>query len=332
MIDARQIEYLRKAGLPNDDWKILVEVHFFRERDMSATGFHKDTLAETLFVNLNYHMDKAVVGPEYVVNPQVSEEHEELIKTTLPASFREDLAETRKRLGEPTEIGTGIVQPYGYVAFVDEAIHHATPHYWQRYIKESDLKEFLGGDPKELLTQHLKTKYPKEFAAANVAYAKWLNRWTDWYPFSDFDAQKLISTADSSKWLAAMQIVNDGAQGQGERRYTRIDLGLMMSNQEFDALLDRVATDPTKGKARSAGAAGGFYAAQIPRPGEQGNAIVQPVQPKGKPPLKRRLSDADFRKLLPPPPGKEEKRCFFRSWVRVVPKEKVADLRKRLKT
>ena len=331
MIDARQIEYLRKAGLPNDEWKILVEVHFYRERDMSFTGMHKDTLTETLFVNLNYHMDKAVVGPEYVVNPELSEEHEEAIATSLPASFREDLAEARKRLGELKEIGAGIVDPYGYVAFVDEAVHHATPYYWQRFITASDLTEFLGRDPKELLAEHLKTNFPKELAAASTAYAKWLKRWTDWYSFASFDDQKLIREADSDKWLAAMQVLNDGASGNGQRRYTRNDLALMLSDRQWDALLERVASDPAKGKARTGGAAGGFHAAQIPRPGQVGHPITQPIKPADKPPLKRRMSDANFRKRLPPAPAATEKRCFFRTWVRAVKREKVADLRKRLR-
>src|SRR5437763_6814445 len=57
MIDSGEVEYLRKGGLPNDEWKILIEVHYYRQRGVSATGFHKDTQGETLFVNLNYHMD-----------------------------------------------------------------------------------------------------------------------------------------------------------------------------------------------------------------------------------------------------------------------------------
>jgi len=330
MIDAKQVEYLRKAGLPNAEWKILVEVHFYRERDMSATGLHKDTLTETLFVNLNYHMDKAVVGPEYVINPQASEEHDQAIKATLPASFLEDLGETRKRLGGPTEIGTRIVQPYGYVAFVDEAVHHATPYYWQRFVKASDLTEFLGRDPKAVLTEYLKTNRTEEFAAAGIAYSKWLKRWTDLYSFDAFDDRKLIRPEDSGKWLAAMQLLNEGTSGGGDRLYTRNDLALMLDDNKFDALLERVATDPEKGKARTGGAAGGFHTAQIPRPGQTGYPIAQPIKATDKPPLKRRLSNPDFRKQLPPAPEDKEKRCFFRSWVRVVKKEKVADLRKRI--
>jgi hypothetical protein len=103
----------RLAGLPNDEWKILVEVQYYRERDMSATGFHKDTLGETLFVTLNYHMDKQVISPEYVVNPPVSSAHETQIEDTLHATFREDLAVTRRavlraalRDGARPQVGT----------------------------------------------------------------------------------------------------------------------------------------------------------------------------------------------------------------------------------
>lgn len=72
---------------------------------MSATGLHKGTLGETLFVNLNYHMDKVaaapteaarkLIGPEYVVNPQASSAQDERTKDLLPKAFHDDLAVTR---------------------------------------------------------------------------------------------------------------------------------------------------------------------------------------------------------------------------------------------
>ena len=112
MIDAQQVQYLRLAGLPNAEWKILVEVHYYRERDMSQTGFHKDTLGETLFVNLNYDMERTVVAPEIVVNPTPSQSHDEQTQNTLPPKFRQDLQTTRDELGAPTEYATGIANPY----------------------------------------------------------------------------------------------------------------------------------------------------------------------------------------------------------------------------
>jgi hypothetical protein len=312
MIDSGEIEYLRRAGLPNDEWKILVEVQYYRERDMSATGFHKDTLGETLFVNLNYHMDKKVIGPEYVVNPPVSPAHEAAIKGSLPASFREDLEVTRGKLGEPTAYQTGMVDPYGYVAFVDEAVHHATPFYRHRWVTGSDLKWYL------------EEKYPAAYKEAGAAYPKYVER-----PISEFSSyvdQSIISAAASSKWLAWMQIVADEANA--DRRFTRNDLKAMTA-AEFDDLLDVVGAEASSNKdvkrtqsKRTEGAAAGFHSASIPEAG------LYPIKPPGKPPLKRQLSDPDFRKQLPPEPEAIEKRRFFRTWVRVIPKAKAKLLEK----
>jgi len=309
MIDSKEIEYLRLAGLPNDEWKILIEVHYYRERDMAATGFHKDTLGETLFVNLNYHMDKKVIGPEYVVNPPASRAHDDQTKETLPKAFRDDLAVTRTKLGAPTEFGTGLVDPYGYVAFVDEAIHHATPFYGHRYVTGSELRSYL------------EKEYPAAFKEASTAYPKYANRGMFSYfsYFSSYVDKSIISAAESSKWLAWMEII--AKKEDADRHLTRDDLKATMNDDEFDALLDAVGAE---GKKRTQGAPGGFHAASIP------GTDLSPIKPNWKPPLKRRLSDADFRKTLPPAPAETEKRRFFRTWIRAVKTSKVEDLNRRL--
>jgi hypothetical protein len=381
MIDARQIEYLRLAGLPNDQWKILIEVHYFRERDMSATGFHKDTLGETLFVNLNYAMNKKVIGPEFVINPPPSAEHDEQTAESLPEEFRKDLAVTRAKLGEPTEIGTGLVDPYGYVAFVDEAIHHATPHHWQRYVTGGELTSYLeatypaqfkearaayakyaargmtgwlwwfssyvdqgiisAADSSKWLAwmqiaapilaadelqSDLQTRYPAQFSEARKAYKKYVSRGvTGWvFSFSSYIDQSIISLAESGKWLAWMQILA-AADTTRARRLTRVDLKATMPGMQFEDLLEAVGgADKAP---RSGGAAGGFHSASIPKA-----STLSPVRPTDKPPLKRRLSQGDFRKQLPAAPAVNEKRRFFRTWVRIVPAKKANELRRALET
>ena len=380
MIDAREVEYLRKAGLPNKDWKILIELHYFRERDMSATGFHKDTVGETIFVNLNYAMDKKVIGPEYVVNPPPAPEHDELITKTLPPEFLKDLGETRKTLGKPKEIGVGLVDPHAYVAFVDEAVHHATPHHWQRYVTGDDLTKYLQATYPDLfhearaayskyaargitgwvwpfstyvkqgkisaadsnkwlawmqiaapilaadeLKQDLERNHAAAFSEARKAYKDYMDSWTGgyWYSFSDYVDHSIISKTDSGKWLAWMRILAAGDAAR-DRRHTRVDLKATMTNPQFEETLTAVGGGQKA--PRGAGAAGGFVTASIPQMGGK----VIPVRPTDDPPLKRRLSQADFRKLLPPAPGENEKRRFFRTWVRAIPEAKAADLRSTL--
>jgi hypothetical protein len=306
MIAAKQIKYLRLAGLPNDQWKILVELHYYRERDMTATGFHKDTLGETLFVNLNYHMNKQVIGPEVVVNPPSSEEHDARTALTLPASFRADLEATRKALGDPDEYQTDLVDPYGYVAFVDEAVHHATPFYGHRNVTRADLKWYL------------QTQEPTEFAEASAAYAKYRSRWLGW-SYSSYLTASSISKEDHATWLAWMEILDDENTAE---RFTRNDLAELMDDDAFDELLEAVGEHNEN--ERTQGRPAGFHAASIPKSGKS------KIRPKNRPPLKRRLSNADFRKTLPPEPAADEKRRFFRTWVRVVPASKAEDLHRRV--
>lgn len=304
MIDSGEIAYLRSAGLPNAAWKIYVEVHFFRERDMSVTGFHKDTLGETLFVNLNYHMDRTVVAPEFVVNPAPSQTHDDQIAHTLPGRFREDLAFTRRELGAPTGYGTDIAKPYDYVAFVDEAIHHATPFYHHRYVTGADLRSYL------------EAVHPAEFKEAEKGYQTYKSsRWPAWtYGFDTYLDAEIIPASDAPRWLWLMERVHNP-----EVRITREDLGGMLTDTEFDEVLEAAGA---RGGSRTKGAAPGFHAASIPKTGG-----TVPINP-GRPPLKRQLSNPDFRKTLPPAPPETEKRAFFRTWVRAVPEEKAKLLRK----
>ncbi len=308
MIDARQIAYLRLAGLPDAEWKILIELHYYRERDMTATGMHKDTLGETLFVNLNYHMDKQVIGPETVINPPTSPERIEGMTGRLPATFREDLAATRETLDDPTEFQAGLVDAYGYVAFVDEAVHHATPFYGHRYVTGDDLRHYL------------QAKYPAQFREASTAYQKYAKEWIPW-TFSSYLNKRVIGPADAGKWLAWMKIVGDDSKRN--LPFTRVDLSATMTSEQFDDVLRAVAAYGHS--PRTGGALGGFLTASIPR------SDPQPITRRGRPPLKRRLSNPDFRRTLPPAPEATEKRCFFRTWIRVVPAAKAENLHNRMR-
>jgi ribosomal protein S18 acetylase RimI-like enzyme len=146
LIKAGQIEYLKKSGLTNSaEWKIVVEVHYYRERNVREfPGFHKDTLGQTLFVNLNFVNPEKTAGPEYILNPELVGEHEELLKSSLPPAFRRHLSAVRRELQAPTEIGATEIGGQGtVVAFVDELIHHKSPLYGHRTVTGADLEKFL---------------------------------------------------------------------------------------------------------------------------------------------------------------------------------------------
>ena len=315
MIDAEQLEYLRLAGLPNDKWKILVEVQYIRTRPKDMTGFHKDTKGQTLFVNLNYHVgDNRVMGPEYVLNPTPSPKHEEQIKGTvgkpgtLPKEFTDDIDRTRGPLGEPTEIRTGVVNPYGYVAFVDEAIHHATPYYGHRFVTGKEFKAYLAH------------KHPAKHAEIVRADQKFQSPWP-WYrdsPLSSYVNKKIIRDDEFATWETWRAMTRDDKQDQ---QYTREHFAATMTADEIDEMIETVGS--FEGAARKG--AGGFYAASIPGSG------LFPVNRRGRPPLKRQASTTDFKRDRPEPLPEDVPRKFLRTWVRAVPEEAAAKLRQAIK-
>jgi len=105
LLQAGQLKYLARSGLTGGEWRVFVEIHYYRSRSKDVSSFHKDTFGRTLFVNLNYAIDHEIAGPEYVVNPLLSPEHEAQIASSLPSRFVSDLKEARSQLKQPTEIG-----------------------------------------------------------------------------------------------------------------------------------------------------------------------------------------------------------------------------------
>jgi len=143
MHDAGQLDYLRNRGFVGDGWKILVEVHFYRSRPQASHNFHKDTLGQTLFVNLNYETAQPIAGPEYILNPPADPHHDRAVRRMLPRRFRGDLAATRANLPAPTTVQAPDIPAGGAVAFVDEAVHHMTPLRGHRPVTAAGLRAYL---------------------------------------------------------------------------------------------------------------------------------------------------------------------------------------------
>ncbi len=156
---AGQIQYLRNRKISDADWKVLVDVHYFRDRPTDAIQFHKDTIGDTLFVNLNFITMSEIPGPEYILKPRLDPDREGRVKDTLPPKFRKDLASARKQLPEPREIGGTRVPANGIVSFVDELIHHTTPLRGRRTVSSYNLGHFFD------------TTFPRRFAVGQLAYS-----------------------------------------------------------------------------------------------------------------------------------------------------------------
>ena len=313
MIDARQLEYLRLAKIPNAEWKILVEVHYIRSRPKDMAGFHKDTKGETLFVNLNYHVgENKVVGPEYVVNPAPSPAHDAQIfgttqrAATLPTAFTDDLLTLRGSLGDPAHIRSGVVNPYGYVAFVDEAIHHATPWYGHRFVTGAEFKAYLA------------RAHPAKFTEMVRAIKAFQSSfWSEkLYPFGTYVNTSIVPEGELATWNTWMAMAGDDRL---TAQYTREDLVPSMTDDEFDLMLDDVGAQ--EGAARIKAGSGGWFSARIP------DAGLSPVKAATRPPLKRQGSTADFKRDRPKQLPEDIPRRFLRTWVRVIPEAKAAKLR-----
>jgi len=197
------------------------------------------------------------------------------------------------------------VAALGYVAFVDEAVHHATPWFGHRYVTPSEFKAYL------------ERKHRAEFdeiVKADKAFQT--SRWPAYvYSFSTYVDKSIISEGDIAKWQAWLALANvdesETSKRRREKKYTRDDFKATMLGDEFDRMLEDVGGQP-RAERQSAGA-GGWQAASIPKAG------LSAVRPQGKPPLTRTASSADLTKDWPAQLPEEVPRRFIRAWVRAVP-------------
>lgn len=286
MVEAGQLDYLREAGFVGQDkgWKLWIEVHYIRDRNPVPSGLHKDTLGQTLFVNLNYQNAGSILGPEYLMNPAPVAEHDEAVKGEgkLPEEFREDLGHVRRELKRSRTIKAPVIDdPYGAVAFVDEAIHHMTPVREHRSLTGAALGEFL------------KLKYGTKFADAEQAHKKYAGQWLTFWSFESY--LESISKKDADKWFKLMKMVSEP-----KAELTRIELREAMDEGEIDEVLAEQGTE-------------GFRSVSIPRVAGR-KPVKHPEQSK---PLRRQMSSRLLTGDTPEAP--KLKRAFFRTWVRAVP-------------
>ncbi|HJP76426.1 MAG TPA: hypothetical protein VJ914_19315 [Pseudonocardiaceae bacterium] len=287
MISARQLEYLHKSGFVGKEWKILVEIHYYRKRYLVEDILHKDTFGQTLFVNLNYDTAKEIPGPEYVLNPAVVAEHEAQIEESLPGEFMNDLRWVRGQLGPPTEIGIAAIKPYQFVAFVDEALHHMSPQPGGRTVTRDELRAFLAAEYGENTV--------KDASAARAAWrdanegvgAFIKSFFTDEQPYSKF--LTVIPANDAKLWFNLIELVE--TKGPKVIRANLLDAGL------GDGVIDKLLNQYWPG----------YRNVTIPSAKEV---------PLADAPLKRQASQEALAKKTPA--SAPENRRFFRTWVRAV--------------
>lgn len=276
-----QIDYLRTSGFVGEDWSIIVEMHYYRDRPRKNPVLHKDTLGQTLFVNLDYFNSDPDAGPEFIVNPPPIQSHENKMATTLPEEFREDLSEVRKNLKTPTEIETLDLQPNQVIAFVDELIHHATPLAGNRTVTIANLKTFLTQDP--------------DFK--NV----------DWTSTETTSANTETSDQAAEQWQTLKHLC-----ASGKKKTSRPELRQAgMNDDQIDRLLDKHAKQNYNWVHIDKNALTDTNThIVLTKPSDNESESDEPLK------LKRTMSYRDTSAIQK---TADKKRSFLRTWIRAVP-------------
>jgi GNAT superfamily N-acetyltransferase len=288
LLTAGQLRYLAKSGLTGGEWRIFIEIHYYRARPQDVSSFHKDTTGRTLFVNLNYATDHEIAGPEYVVKPLPVTEHDDQIKSTLPAKFITDLSKARDQLTDPTEIGATRIPAYGVVSFVDELIHHMTPLYGHRTVYYTEVITFL------------QQKWSNKYIEAKALYEQFAasKNHLNFYLSSTQEQQIQINL------ISMLGSIDKSGKGKHLNRKQLRNAGL--SDDLIDELMEKFSKS------------GQFINVYI-----SGLENRRDIVARGTPPLRRRMSEWALRGELPR--RVEGDRRFFRSNVQMI---KAADLGK----
>jgi hypothetical protein len=289
LLTAGQLDYLSKSGLSSDkQWRVFVEIHYYRSRSKDVSSFHKDTVGKTLFVNLNYAIGHKIAGPEYVVNPLLSQKHEDDIKSTLPEKYRADLGQARHQLKQPTEIGATKVPAYGVVSFVDELIHHMTPLYGPRTVYYDNVAKYL------------EQKWGRnEYLSAVALYNQFM---ASKQPL-EFRFSKTVKQQVQINVISQLELAHKSTHFKHFNRKQLSDMGL--SEELIDELIDTQSNERV-----------GFRSAYIHGAYVHGLDPRTPVVSPGTQPLKRRMSEWALRGEIPPEVTGD--RRFFRSNVQVI--------------
>lgn len=319
MITGGQIDYLRKAGFVGAGWQIIVEIHYIRNRPASAASMHKDTLGQTLFVNLNYTNEAEMAGPEFVVNPPLQAEHEQMIEENLPGEFMSDLKYVRGAVGKPKLIQTGNVPEHGVVSFVDEAIHHSTPLIGHRPVSGKNVRLFLQNElPFSDHYQQALTAWTKSREKpAEVGFFGSLFGSKPEPPKSFAELfQVNIEQKNKDMWGTLLSMTQDESVKLERPALEKAGL----TEDDVDRLLSQYGPDT-------------FTSAQIPAKARKGGSARAPFSSDVKDRkivLKREMSQKALAGQLPKAAVKsgkvkegqfavkEERRAFFRTWVRAV--------------
>ncbi len=180
-----QLEYIANSEwFKNGEWKIAVDINFYPNRDFQKDSnelvVHKDRYCKNLFVNLIFDNTTRILGTEWTLDDlERDNEWNAILNDVLPKELVSQLENARESMKtiEDKTYGKGywessILEPFGYVSFINELIWHSTPAALPRKkFSELDLLELFNefsSNPKN--TDYNKDSFVFLYEAILIAY------------------------------------------------------------------------------------------------------------------------------------------------------------------
>lgn len=153
------LQYLRNGLLTRQEntqetWVAKINVHYYRDRDKSQIGLHKDGRGDVPFFSLMYLNEDRIAGPETVFNPppvhrvQFSDneifDYEQMMLDNMPPFMRDDVGRIKGAFPINREVREHKVEPYGMVSLMNSLSHHGTPLRGNRTLQNEEQFESIG--------------------------------------------------------------------------------------------------------------------------------------------------------------------------------------------
>ena len=108
---------------------VYIDVDYYPDRKPDRSGLlHKDSVGETLFVNLSYNNPTQGISPEYMADNEVYGDYE----ANFPDAAKNLIATVRSDNADASLVNSKTLPMGGRASFIDPAIWHATPLYNRR--------------------------------------------------------------------------------------------------------------------------------------------------------------------------------------------------------
>lgn len=246
-----QLAYIEsKDWFTNNVFDAVVEINFYPERefkeDDNRLGVHKDTDSRNLFVNLIFNNTTSMPATEWTWDemPPDKKRLEQELEMLLPEEEVSAILSAKDSIRNSGLSGLknwegGLVQPNGYVSWIDELIWHSTPAIEKRllYDKE-DVKELFANKVHHeniflyeamLILAKNNSEINKRFGDKLIDFNTWRTEASSLHDVDRIVDRKMLETHIESFAWSTHKISGDGGQvevvGSEEGRYVPTHTG-----------------------------------------------------------------------------------------------------------